>query len=115
MRWFLAIGLLIGLLLPVSALPCDQHPVPERDTGLVRVEPLETTGLFGFWYDTNADGVADFALIFQQGTNGHYITWPVFYFYRVNPEGFAEEVWQDVAGRGLCSDIRLYYKRTVKR
>ena len=115
MRWWLAAGLVLGLLLPVSALPCDRHPVPERDTGLMMVAPLETTGLVGFWYDTNMDGAADFALIFQQAMDGQYRAWPLFYFYRVDVYGKAEEVWIDKGGYGDCFDIFLYYQRTVKQ
>ena len=113
MRWWLAAGLMLGLLMPLSAMPCDLHPVPERDTGLLMVAPLETSGLFGFYYDTDQDGVPDFALIFQQGIDGKYIAWPIFYFYGMDGAGLAEEVWHDQGGRGDCSQIQLYFKRTV--
>lgn len=113
MRWWLAIGLLVGLLMPLDAAPCERHPIPEHDKGLVMVSPLETTGLFGFWYDMDQDGVADFALIFQQGIDGEYFAWPLFYFYGVNADGQAQEVWIDQGGSGECRDIQLYYKRTV--
>ena len=77
------------------------------------VAPLEETGMYGFWYDTDQDGSADRALIFQMGNDGKYIPWPLFYFESVDIFGRAEEVWIDRGGRGECTDIRLYYKRTV--
>ena len=114
MRWLLAMGLFLGLMLPIGNVwPCERHPIPERDKGLIMVAPLETTGMYGFWYDTDMDGVADFALIFQQTMNGDYLAWPLFYFYEVDVYGRAEEVWQDQGGAGECGQIRLYYKRTV--
>lgn len=113
MRWWLAAGLVLGLLMPVSALPCDLHPVPERDTGLVKVEPLETTGLFGFWYDSDMDGIADRALIFQMASDGTYIAWPLFYMEKVDLYGRAQEVWIDTGGEGNCSQIRLYWIRQM--
>ena len=113
MRWWLAAGLVLGLLMPISAMPCDRHPVPERDAGLIMVAPLETTGMYGFWYDTDQDGIADRALIFQMDLDGTYIAWPLFYFEGVDVFGLAEEVWHDKVGNGECMNIRLYYKRTV--
>lgn len=77
------------------------------------VAPLWSSGLYGFWYDLDQDGIADFALIFQMDEDGMYLTWPLFYFKGVDLFGVAEEVWIDRGGVGECQDIWLYYKRTV--
>lgn len=86
-----------------------------QDRGLIMVAPLEESGLYGFWYDTDMDGLADTALIFQMGMDGQYIRWPLFYFKDIDLFGRAEEVWIDKGGDGDCFDISLYYKRTVNQ
>lgn len=115
MRWCLAMGLLLGLLMPISAFPCDMHPLPAHNRGLIMVAPLGSSGLYGFWYDLDQDDIIDFALIFQMDQDGMYFTWPLFYFKYIDLFGAAEEVWIDRGGVGECYDIRLYYKRSVQQ
>lgn len=114
MRWLLATGLLVGMTLPISnALPCEFHPVPSFDKGLVKVEPFGTSGLVGFYYDVDGDDVPDRALLFQRGADGHFIQWPMFYMEELSADGLASETWEDTGGDGLCRDIRLYWKRRL--
>ena len=114
MRWLLAMGFLIGLMLPFGdTWPCDLHQIPERDKELIMVAPLETTGMFLFQYDSNHDGIADAALIFQQGHDGKYLPWPLFYLKEVDSEGRAQEVWIDRGGNGVCAEIVLYWIRRM--
>lgn len=114
MRWWLATGLFLGLIMPISyAQPCEFHPVPAFDKGLVRVEPYGTSGLVGFYYDLDGDLIPDRALLFQRDAAGAVIPWPQFYMEGLNEDGQAEETWEDTGGEGLCRDIRLYWKRRL--
>ena len=114
MKWALATGLFLGLLLPISnTYPCEFHPVPAFDKGLVKVEAFGTSGLPGFYYDLDGDGIPDRALLFQSGADGHFIQWPLFYFEDLSLDGLADEVWADTGGDGKCTSIRLYWKRNL--
>ena len=114
MKWLLATGFLVGLLLPIShAQPCEFHPVPSFDKGLVKVEPFGTSGLVGFYYDVDGDDVPDRALLFQREANGGFVRWPVLYLEGLDLNGGAQEVWVDRVGDGLCKDLFLYFARTI--
>ena len=91
MRWLLATGLVLGLVLPISnASPCDIRPVPSFDKGLVKVEMFGTSGLVGFYYDVDGDDVPDRALLFQRDAAGEFIQWPLYYMEGLDADGRAD-------------------------
>lgn len=102
----------VWLWLPQPALACPHHPHNWQEHAL-RIEALGDTGLIIVYQDTNGDEVADRALVFQLQDNGDLFEWPLFYFYGLDAEGRAEEVWIDHGVEGMCWQIELYYKRHI--
>lgn len=113
MKWWLIVGLVLGSMFPVSASPCDLHPLPsDRDTA-TKEEPVGTSGLTAFYFDLDGDEVADRALIYQKDRDGHFFHYPLMYMEGLDAAENAQEVWIDRELTGNCRDIILYWKRRM--
>lgn len=89
---------------PQPTYACDQFPIlgPEQQLG----EPTnQADGLVVVEFDRDGDGVADHALLFQRGSTGTMLKWPLFYAY--GTKGF-HRLYVDKGSphpAGKCEDI----------
>ncbi|MDO8547882.1 MAG: hypothetical protein Q7R68_11065 [Nitrospirales bacterium] len=106
---WLCIGVIYAVLLstcwqPQPAFACDQFPIlgPEQQVG----EPTnQADGLVVVEFDRDGDGVVDHALLFQRGSTGTMLKWPLFYAY--GKKG-AHRLYVDKGSphpMGRCEDI----------
>ena len=108
-RTLLTLGLGLVLLALLStcyqpAYACDQFPILDATKQLG--EPTnQADGLVVVEFDRDGDGVADHALLFQRGSTGTMLRWPLFYAY--GTKGF-HRLYTDRGSphpMGRCEDI----------
>ena len=100
------------VLLATQGWACDQWPV---ETGVLVRQYQWENGLTVREFDTDADGVADYATATQPGA-----MMPLFYSFGLdNPHDttgkpfYAFQVYIDRGGKGRCEDIQLYLDRML--
>lgn len=104
---WIGLGLLYAVFLSTCWQPayaCETFPIlgPEKQVG----EPANRAdGLVVVEFDQDGDGVVDSALLFQRGSTGAMLQWPLFYAY--GPKGrhrlYVDKGSPHPAGR--CEDI----------